>query len=87
MVFPDDVICDIAISADDTNLCSKCDQVSDLWQQLGLASEVEYDLQDIVDWGKKWLIDFNTGKTQLVLFDWSNNAIDVKVDGSVLEEK
>ena len=27
-------------------------------------------------------------KTQLVLFDWSNNtdAIDVKMDGSVLEE-
>ena len=29
------------------------------------------------------------GKTQLVSFDWSNNtgAIDVKVNGSVLEEK
>ena len=42
-----------------------------------------------MDWGKKWLVDFNTGKTQLVLFDWSNNtsAIDVKVDGSALEEK
>ena len=32
---PDDVICDIAIYADDTTLCSKCDQVSDLWQQQG----------------------------------------------------
>ena len=31
----------------------------------------------------------NDGKTQLVLFDWSNNtdAIDVKMDGSVLDEK
>ena len=40
-------------------------------------------------WGRKWLADFNAGKTQLVLFDQSNNisAIDVKVDGSVLEEK
>ena len=28
---PDDVICDIAIYADDTILYSKCDQVSDLW--------------------------------------------------------
>ena len=27
----DDVICDIAIYADDTNLYSKCDQASDLW--------------------------------------------------------
>ena len=42
-----------------------------------------------MDWSKKWLVDFNAGETQLVLFDWSNNtgAIDVKMDGSVLEEK
>ena len=38
---PDDVICDIAIYADDTILYSKCDQASDLWQQLELASELE----------------------------------------------
>ena len=43
---PDDVICDIAIYADDTTLYSKCDQASDLWQQLELASELESDLQD-----------------------------------------
>ena len=42
-----------------------------------------------MDWGRKWLVDFNAGKTQLVSFDRSNNtgAIDVKMDGSVLEEK
>ena len=42
-----------------------------------------------MDWGKKWLVDFNAGKTQLVSFDQSNNigAIDVKMDESVLEEK
>ena len=42
-----------------------------------------------MDWGRKWLVDFNAGKTQLVLFDRSNNtvAIDVKMNGSVLEEK
>ena len=51
---PDDVICDIAIYADDTTLYSKCDQASDLWQQLELASELESDLQDTVDCGKKW---------------------------------
>ena len=38
---PDDVICDIAIYADDTTLYSECDQVSDLWQQLELPSELE----------------------------------------------
>ena len=86
---PDDVICNIAISADDTTLYSKCNQASDLWQQLELASELESDLRDTVDWGRKWLVDFNAGKAQLVPFDRFKNtgAIDVKMDGSVLEEK
>ena len=85
---PDDVIY-IAIYADDTTLYCRCEQASDLWQQLELAFELESDLQDTVDLGKKWLVDFNAGKTQLVLFDLSNNngSIDVKTDGSVLEEK
>ena len=72
---PDDVICDIAIYADDTTLYSKCDQVSDLCQQFEFASELESDLRDTVDWGKKWLVDFSAGKTQLVLFDWSNSNV------------
>ena len=46
---PDDVICNIAIYADNTTLYSKCDQASDLWQQLELASELESDLRDTVD--------------------------------------
>ena len=86
--FPDDGICDIAIYADDTTLYSKCDEASDMWQQLELASELASDLQDTVDWNKKWFVDFSDGKTQLVSFDWSNNgSIDVEMDGSVLEEK
>ena len=42
-----------------------------------------------MDWGRKWLVDFSAGKTQLVLFDRCNNssAINVKMDESVLEEK
>ena len=42
-----------------------------------------------MDWSRKWLVDFNAGKTHLVLFDQSNStgAIDVKMDGYVLEEK
>ena len=70
---PDDVICNIAIYVDDTTLYSKCDQASDLWQQLKLASELESDLRDTVDWGRKWLVDVNAGKTQLVSFYRSNN--------------
>ena len=36
-----------------------------------------------------WLVDFITGKTQLVSFDRSNNTgpVDVKMDGCVFEEK
>ena len=56
----------ILLYADDTTLCSRCDQASDLKQQLELTSELKSDLQDTVDWGKKWLVDFNTEKTQLV---------------------
>ena len=50
---PDNVICDITISADDSTVRSKCDQASDLWQQLELASELESDLRDTVDCDKK----------------------------------
>ena len=57
----------------------KCDQVSDLWQQLVLGSELESDLRDTVDWSRKWFVDFNAAKIQLVLFKNST--------GSVLEEK
>ena len=41
---PVNVICDIAVHANDTTLYLKCDQASNLWQQLELASELESDL-------------------------------------------
>ena len=69
-----DVICNIAIYANDTTLCSKCDQASDLCQQLELVAELESDIRDPVDWGRKWLVDFNAEKTQLVTFEWSNST-------------
>ena len=64
-----------------------------------MASELESDLEDTVVWGRKWLVDFNAEKTQLILFDQSNtgaintglnaaintSAIDLKKNGSVLE--
>ena len=54
-----------------------------MWQQLELASELESDLRDTVDWSRKWLVDFNAGKTQLVAFDRSNST--GSIDGSVLK--
>ena len=53
-------------NADYTTLYSTCDQTSDLWQQLQLASKLESDLRHTVDWGRKWLVDFN----ELEKFKW-----------------
>ena len=44
---PDNVTCNIAIYADDTTLYSNCDQASDLWQQLELASVLESYLREL----------------------------------------
>ena len=54
-----------------------------------MPSELKCDLRDTVDWIKKRFVDFIAGKTQLVSFDRSNNngSIDVKMGGSILEEK
>ena len=43
---PDDVIFNIVFYVYYTNVCPKCDQASDLWQQLKLTSELESDLRD-----------------------------------------
>ena len=81
---PDDVICNIAIYADDMTLFSKCDQESDLWQQLELAS-LNLNLTYETLWTGlgsgllKWLVLFGRSK--------NTGATDVKMDGSVLEEK
>ena len=42
--------------------------------RIELPSKLECYLQDTVGWGRKWLVDFNAGKTQLVSFDRSNNT-------------
>ena len=81
---PEDVISNVTISAVDTTLYSKCDQDCDLWRQIELVSELESDLGDTADWGRKWLVDFNAVKTEFISFDQSNKtgAIDVKMDDS-----
>ena len=66
---PDDVACNIGSCVDDTTLYTKSDRASDLWQQLESAAELESDQQDTLNLGKKWLIDFSTGKTDLFSFD------------------
>ena len=52
------------------------------------STKVNFNLiYKTLDSGKKWLVDFNAGKTQLVLFDRFNKCcVDVKIDGSVLDK-
>ena len=54
---PDSVICNTAIDPDDAFLYSRFQisviGISDMWQQLDLASELKSDLQDTVDWSRK----------------------------------
>ena len=60
-----DVICRIAISADDTFFHCTHDQASDLLHQLELSFQLESDLWDSVSWVGKWLVDFYAEKIQL----------------------
>ena len=82
----DDGICNIAIYGDDTTLYYKCNQASDLWTQLESASEFKFGLQETVDWGRKWLVNFSAGKTQLVLFDQSYGTGAIDVMGLLLKK-
>ena len=54
---------------DDTTLYCRCDQASILWQQVEMAAEFGSNLQDTGNCGRKWLVDFNAGKAQLISFD------------------
>ena len=42
---------------------------------LELASEFESDIRDTANWGMKWLVVFNAGKTQPDLFDQSKTLV------------
>ena len=51
-----------------------CDQTFDLWQHLKLVSHLKSDQTDTVERGRKWIVYFEAGKTQLVSFDHSNKC-------------
>ena len=66
----------------------KCDQTSDLWQQLEVASELESNLPGTMDWIRKCLVDFSARRIQRTSFDKLNNsgAISVKIMGLFLKK-
>ena len=87
--FPDHVICNVAIYADDITLYSKFDQVFDLWQLLKLTFWTWIWPTRHCGLGQEKSFWFQYKKTGLVLFDRSSDcgAIYVKMNGSVLDEK
>ena len=84
-----DVTCNIVIYADDTiaTLCVIRHLICGSSYRWLLILNLIYET--LQTGGRKWLVDFNAGKTQLVSFDRSNKnigAIDVKMDGLIFEE-
>ena len=54
-----------------------------------MASNLSSDLSNIVDWGKKWLVSFNTSKTKLLSVHHHRqtpNIPPVVMDSAVLTE-
>ena len=45
---------------------------------------LESDVQDTVNWSRKWLVNFNGGQTQLVLFYRSSNTSGIHLKRIVL---
>ena len=64
---PDDVICNITLYANDTTLI--------------VIHGNSWRLRDFMEWCRKWLVDFNAGKTLNCV------VIDEKMDGFLLEVK
>ena len=87
---PDHIICDIDIYADDTTLCSKCDQAFDCGNNLNWLLNLNLIFKTLETGVRSGLLISILGrKTQLVSFYQSNNSgsINVKMDGPVPEEK
>ena len=89
---PDDVVCNIVISVTSmlTTLLSILSVIMHLIRGNNLKWLLNLSLiYETLVWGKKWLVDFSARKIHLVSFDRfiNNGSIDVKTDGSVLEEK
>ena len=81
--FPGDVICSVAIDADDTTLYFRCGPTFGVWQQLELTSELESDLEDTLGLSRKRFVDSNMVETQLFPFNHSDNcsATNLKMKG------
>ena len=72
---PGEVLQKIDIYADDTTLYSGLNFNGTPFEQLEYAADLEVDLASVVEWGKSWLVSFNSKKTQLVSFSFSSSHL------------
>ena len=78
------LICNIAFYADDTTLCSKCDQTPNLWQQLRKFLNWNLTYKTLLTGAGNGFLILMLKKVNLF---HETGAIDVKMNGSVLEGK
>ena len=85
---PGNVICNVAICADDTTVYSKCDPASDLWQTTRIGFWTWVWSMGHGGLGLEMACWFNSWEHSTGFIRFNNTgAIDVKTDGSVLEDK
>lgn len=82
-----DIICNVVIYANKTTLHSVIRDLIFSNNQSGILNS--HVIQETLQNGKKWPLDFSAGKTKNASFDQSNNSltIDKKTEKSILKKK
>lgn len=85
---PDEMMSELAMFADDTSLYSTVSEKTCFFDRLELASSLESDLRSATDWGKQWLVTFNSSKTKLLSINRYRNPdnISISMSGNTLTE-
>ena len=65
---PDNIVSKLVMYADDTTLFNSIERPQNCTQQRQhMCSILNSDLQSVTEWGSKWLVSFNSSKTQGIL--------------------
>ena len=81
---PNEVLTRIGIYSDDTSLYSSLGK-SGFFEKVESASEVEFDLRSIVEWGDRLLVTFNATKTKVLSLNRHRDPLLVPVEMNRIE--
>ena len=88
---PDGIISKLVMYADDTSLFNATGRPKvNSKQRQQLCDALNKDLQTISEWGSKWLVAFNSSKTQTALYSrlkGDGAPLNLQMSNSILEEK